>query len=734
MRILLLIDGLDIGGAETHVVTLARGLQRAGHRVMVVSEGGVLEEQCRNDGVQTLRFPRAVRSPSFALSAPALVTFLHRLQTRYRFDVLHAHTRRCAWLLWLFRRTYRAALPSRLLLPACIVTAHARFRPRGRRLSYWGEATIAVSEDLKVHLHRAFGVDPRRVSVIPNGIDTDEFCPPRKAGEKGVFRVVFASRLDKDCSAAALALLDAFDTLHARAADRGLALRLTVLGGGECLDEVRERAEQLQKRYGADAVRVVGATDRPAAYFQRADVFVGVSRAALEAAACGCSVILAGNEGFGGLLTPERLAAAARENFCCRSGPPVSPEALVRELVTRMDTSPGTSEASCAAVRAYVLENLCLAQSVAKTQEVYRRVLTERRRLRVLIVGYAGCGNLGDDAILRRFCQCWQGKDASASPALPEKGAACDIDPPLRLSLTALTGGGKQDECRFGMPCVDRRRPTAVLRALNHADILVLGGGALLQNGSARGNRSLAYYLTLPALMRLRGRPYEMVANGLGPLHGRLARALVARTAKRAQGVSVRDEEAKRLLVSLGLSPERVRVERDPVRELKAPALSDAWQTARRLLPPDVRPDKVLYVLPRASQEGVLSALGEALTLLVRERKTFPVFVPMDTRQDVVVCRALCRAVGQGLVLSVKDEGEAVALFAPACGVLSMRLHGLILAAAGGAPALGLSYDDRDTKLAVFAREEGLPALGAGATADDILVALRSLIQAPPRE
>ena len=45
---------------------------------------------------------------------------------------------------------------------------------------------------------------------------------------------------------------------------------------------------------------------------------MGVSRAALEAMACGLPVILLGNEGYLGLLDEERLAAARECNFTAR--------------------------------------------------------------------------------------------------------------------------------------------------------------------------------------------------------------------------------------------------------------------------------------------------------------------------------------------------------------------------------------------------------------------------------
>ena len=43
--ILMALNGLDIGGAETHVVELSKELTRLGFRVVVASNGGVYEKE-----------------------------------------------------------------------------------------------------------------------------------------------------------------------------------------------------------------------------------------------------------------------------------------------------------------------------------------------------------------------------------------------------------------------------------------------------------------------------------------------------------------------------------------------------------------------------------------------------------------------------------------------------------------------------------------------------------------
>ena len=53
MKILLASMSMDIGGAETHIVELAKGLVAAGHQVHVVSEGGIFADELVSIGKHT---------------------------------------------------------------------------------------------------------------------------------------------------------------------------------------------------------------------------------------------------------------------------------------------------------------------------------------------------------------------------------------------------------------------------------------------------------------------------------------------------------------------------------------------------------------------------------------------------------------------------------------------------------------------------------------------------------
>ena len=61
--VLLALMKLDIGGAETHAVELAKELTRRGWRVLVASNGGVYEKELTDAGIKHYSVPLQNKNP-----------------------------------------------------------------------------------------------------------------------------------------------------------------------------------------------------------------------------------------------------------------------------------------------------------------------------------------------------------------------------------------------------------------------------------------------------------------------------------------------------------------------------------------------------------------------------------------------------------------------------------------------------------------------------------------------
>jgi polysaccharide pyruvyl transferase CsaB len=281
----------------------------------------------------------------------------------------------------------------------------------------------------------------------------------------------------------------------------------------------------------------------------------------------------------------------------------------------------------------------------------------------VLLCGYYGEHNIGDDALLEVLLA-----------QLPD---GCT---PL---VTANDAAALEQR---GLATVPRRSLPRVLKALRGCSALVLGGGSLLQDSTSFA--SLLYYAALITAARLEGKPVLLWAQGLGPLRRWRSRALVRALLALVSAASWRDRGSAQLAQRWGC---RGSVAPDPVWAFPGRAwhgrggpILVCWRDAAQL-----------------SGEQWLPYL-QALAELAERHGREVIWLPLHRDQD----RGLLQLLGrEGLmpadlagrsreVLAERPE-EVVAMAADAGLVLAMRLHGLILAAIAGAPCAALSYDPK---------------------------------------
>ena len=282
----------------------------------------------------------------------------------------------------------------------------------------------------------------------------------------------------------------------------------------------------------------------------------------------------------------------------------------------------------------------------------------------VLLCGYYGEHNLGDDALLEVLLG-----------QLPE-------------GCTPLVTARDQQEVqrRLQVATTDRTRLKGVLASLGRCRALVLGGGSLLQD--ATSFRSLLYYAALIVAARLQGKPVLLWGQGLGPLRRRRSRLLVRGLLPLATAISWRDPASAALAASWGIDAV---TGSDPVWALPA----GGWRGPGGPIVLCWRP------VPQLAGEAWRPYL-RALDQLAEAADREVLWLPFHREQD----RGLLeRLAGEGLLsaalqarsreVRVEDPAGALACFRSAGLVVAMRLHGLILAALAGSPCAALSYDPK---------------------------------------
>lgn len=667
MKILMLTDRMDGGGAETHIAQLIRSLQKSGCEVSLISSGGRVADGLARDGIPCYRAPMNSRNPFVWIR---LRRYLRRLILDEGFEILHAHAR----------------IPALLIRGLCkgrvteIVTAHAHFHtnPILSRLCNWGMYTVAVSEDLRAYVCDAYGVAAERVRVISNGVDCQRFIPPKKRGDSPV--ILFASRLDADCARGAELLCEVAPSLLQRFPN----LRIRIAGGGSESERVRALADAVNRSVGTVLIEVCGWVSDMPSLLQESHIFVGVSRAAMEAGACGCAVILCGDEGYGGILSSLHADRAMLSNLCCRGFVMPTSEDLEADLRSLLN------DPQKCAQRGTECRNLIQAHFNAETMcrdtlALYNEIRPVKKTVRLTVGGYFGCGNTGDDAILLGFLSTLQ-----------------KIAP--HIEVTALTASVRQCRRRFGIRCVNRKNPITVRLTLARTHLFLCGGGSLLQNLTS--NRSLSYYLTLLRLaVRLR-KTAVLYAAGIGPLIGKTARRRVARTLSACRYVSLRDSESLRLLTAIGVDAAKLHATADPALLLPCPPRS----RGAAILWEQKIPDRAHYlcVVLRGGASCALTRnlILAAVRMICQRHKMFPIFPVFDRKHDEKDTLAAADKLG-GKAIFLREPTDATAVLSLCDAAVTMRLHALILATVAGIPTIGIPADHRDSKITVFAKSAG---------------------------
>lgn len=687
MNILMLSMSMGAGGAETHVLTLARALVRAGHSVTVASAGGMLTAGLAEGGVAHVTLPLASRSP---VALARAVGGIIRLCRRESFDVIHAHGRIPAL-------TAHAARRLSPRVPPCAVTVHGVYSPHapGARLSKWGERTMAVSEDIADYTAATYGIDRGRIAVIPNGVDIPEKAADvRRAG----LDIVTSGRLDGDSSAAALMLTEVFPAVCREFESERPTL--TIIGGGTLEREIRARAERVNREVGRAAVVCTGAVPDAAAEAAKHGIFAGSSRAAIEAMAAGMPVLLCGNAGVRGILTGENFPAAAADNLTCRRASRTDdPTAALLDGIRRLARMSADERAALGEFcRRTAREHYDIDRTAAKTAAVLSDTVREARP-GILICGYYGAGNAGDDASLAAVA-----------------GRLAAHDPAARLTATVR---GRRGGIPTGVRTVRTLRE--IKKELKKSRLLVFGGGSLLQDATSL--RSLIFYAWVLRTAERTGCP-SVIWGGVGPLTTRTARRIAARAVRRTDAVYARDSAAAAEFLSLGAR--RVIPARDPAADTKP---EDIPPELEKSLPRG----RYIAFFPRSiaalrrpggkrtgkkADDAFFSALTGAAQRLADGHETVPVFAAMSPEDDAV-CRRMADATGgRAIPAGTLTPGGLVTLAAGADAVIAVRLHAAIFACSAGVPTVIV---DHDPKTAGFAADAHIPALPVGGLTADMI-------------
>lgn len=696
MRILMATMQLDIGGAETHIVELSKALARRGVEIYVASSGGAYVKELEEAGIRHFKVKLHRKTPASMLGA---YRELKKIIFENKIDVVHAHARIPGFLCGLLHKKYNFRF---------VTTAHWVFNTRFpfNLLTDWGSRSLAVSDDIKKYLIDNYGCKDENIRVTINGVDTDKFSDGIDFSDvaeefdfkKGAPRIVYVSRMDIDRSYAAHKLIEAMPAL----CEKHPRLEAVIVGGGNDFDKVLAEAEAMNTALGRRALITTGSRTDINKFAATGDIFVGVSRAALEAMACKKPAIIAGNEGYIGIFDKSKLGVATDTNFCCRGCGETTTEKLTADLLQLLgdgneEYRKSLGEYSLETVKKYysvdtmasdalkmyisVIKDIPINEVDDKAElegiEGYLVHGNSRRNIDVMISGYYGFHNSGDDSILGAII-----KDLKES--VPN------------INIFVMSKSPKETADSYNVNTVDRFDFVSIWRLLKKTKLLISGGGSLIQDVTS--SMSLYYYLAVIAMAKLRGAKVMLYANGIGPLTKHYNWGFVKQVLKKVDYATLRDSESLHMLRKMVPYPIAAELTADPVFTAEAGS-KDVIDGA--LIRAGIDKDQPFFVITVRGWDNMDLEADEKLArfgdYIYKTYGIMPFIIPMQNRFDKTISEdiEILTTVPHGCCRSGYSPEIMMGIIEHAEFVVGMRLHTLIYAAKAGVPAIALDYDPK---------------------------------------
>lgn len=327
--------------------------------------------------------------------------------------------------------------------------------------------------------------------------------------------------------------------------------------------------------------------------------------------------------------------------------------------------------------------------------------------MRIVLSGYYGFDNVGDEAILYAIIQ-------SLRAYQP------------KVEITVLSNKPEKTADTYGVDAVNRWSLLEVTRALKNADGLISGGGSLLQDET--GRKSIAYYAGVMKIAQLLRKPVFVYAQGIGPINLRANQLIVKNTLQSANLLTVRDTASKILLEEIGVKAP-IGLVPDPVMGMDPSGFQSDWLAAQSFTGPVVTVSIRDWTEELSYLDEIASALDE-----LAERGRNIVLVPMHGKHDLSTSERVKGMMANDATIFPHDSSieQKMAVIKDSDVLLGMRLHALIFAAVGYTPFAAISYDPKIDSFSAIVDQQVVGSIKErDVFADTIVEAIERILSNP---
>ena len=659
MNILFLISGGDSGGAKTHMFALLDALRgKAGIKLVCFMDGVFYNEVIEKD-IDTVLLPQKSRLDM------SVADSIERIIKEDKIDIVHCHGARANFIV--------AKMKKRISCPI-VTTMHSDylldFDGFYRKIVYTGlniwalrkmDYYIAVSSNFKKMLISR-GFKPNSIFTVYNGMDFDT---PFSFDEKDDFlRRVGVEPKDGEIY---IGIIGRHDSVKGHdvfvkgcleVAKKSKNVKFLIAGDREGEEPLREliSGTGFEDRFVfcgfirdiysfINAVDINTITSRSESFPYVMLEGARLKKPLVSSEVGGIPDLV--KDGETGLLFDSEDYNAFAEKLLYLIENPDERQRLGDNIYERATS---------------VFSSQNLAQEHLKIYASLLRYKGERKKYDVVLSGYYGFNNCGDDALLFSIL-----------------GDLRKLMPDIRALV--LTNKPKEGREICMTDTLHRFSPFGLRKALKSTKMLISGGGSLIQD--ATSSQSLFYYLFVMRFAKKLGAYVYVFANGIGPIKQKNEK-YVRNNLKYIDKITLRDEMSAEELKRISPDTEFL-VTADPAIEM-----TGERKNAGGKIGVSVRD---WSHLDGAFEDKMASALDE----IYKRYHLTPVFIPMKYPDNIKISkRIMSKMKADSEIIENKlNAYETVDVIASMDVIVGMRLHTLIFAVGNCVPCVGIIYDPK---------------------------------------
>ena len=673
MKVLHLISCGDKGGAKTHVFTLLLALQEEIDVTVICFMEGVFYEEIKDMPIRSILLKQKYRNDL------GVIKSLIKQIRQNRYHVIHAHGARANFIAMFLRPFIKIPI---------VTTVHSDYKLDftdnfyKKHVYTWLNSFslkfmdyyIGVSDNFKKMLV-ARGFEAEQIYTVYNTIDFERVVTH---DAKADFLKKYAIDLEEDETL--VGIIGRFDqvkghSVFIQACKEVLSQypKVKFVLAGEGPEEHMLR--QLVKKLGLDKhVFFTGFVEDIFSFIHAIDINVLSSHSEsfpyvlLEGALMKKATVSTDVGGVSDLIKPEETGLLAKVN---------NPKDLAEQLVRLLEAPQWRTQLGENLYR-FAKANFSKESMKRSHIELYndmlRREKSQNKNFDIVLSGYYGFDNSGDDALLKAVIDSVRKED-------PE------------VKFLVLSKKPQQTSQEHGVHSINRHDFFAIWRNLKRSRVFIYGGGSLIQDITS--TKSLMYYTYLLKFAKLFGLKLMVYGNGIGPI----TQTANQMRAKKALGlcdyISLREPMSLLELKELGVSVENTVLSVDP-----ALSIVPQMDVTAILKEEGIQPDQRYFAVScrnwKYNEPQFVKKISGVIDAAHKKYGIIPLYVPMHLNDCVIIKEIMAESQVGGLMLGKIYEVETLmGIIAKTQFVMSMRLHTLVYAVSVGVPIIGLTYDPK---------------------------------------